>query len=83
LLGALGERLGANYEVARSDAAGVDPDAKEALAFAVLGYEALRGRPAGLPAVTGARRASVLGAIVPHRLGSLLAKLEAEVAAKR
>ena len=83
LLRMLAERLGPAYEVLRSDALGIDPDAKEALAFAVLGYEALRGRPAGLPGVTGARHASVLGAIVPLRLAELLAKLQREVAAKR
>ena len=42
-------------EVALSDAFGVDADAKEAIAFAVLGHTALRGRAAGLPA--GHRRA--------------------------
>lgn len=68
-------------EVARSDAFGVDPDAKEAIAFAVLGYSALRGRAAGLPRVTGARGPRVLGAIAPHDLGALLARVRAEEAA--
>ncbi len=83
LLRGLAERLGNRVRVTVSDELGVNADAKEALAFAILGYEALRGRPAGLPGVTGARRASVLGAIVPHELGALLAKLEGELAAKR
>jgi anhydro-N-acetylmuramic acid kinase len=83
LLRALAERLGSGVRVVVSDELGVNADAKEALAFAILGYEALRGRPAGLPSVTGARRAAVLGAIVPHELGALLAKLERELAAKR
>ncbi len=68
-------------EVALSDAFGVDADAKEAIAFAVLGYTALRGRAAGLPAVTGARGPRVLGAIAPHELGALLARVRAEEAA--
>jgi anhydro-N-acetylmuramic acid kinase len=83
LLRGLSERLGAGVRVVVSDELGVNADAKEALAFAILGYEALRGRPAGLPGVTGARHAAVLGAIVPHELGALLAKLERELAAKR
>jgi len=61
-----------------SDRYGVDPDAKEAIAFAVLGYETLRGRPASLPGATGASRAAVLGAIAPFALERLLAKIRAE-----
>jgi anhydro-N-acetylmuramic acid kinase len=44
---------------------GLHPDAKEAIAFAILGNEALEGRPANLPAVTGASRPVVLGKIIP------------------
>jgi anhydro-N-acetylmuramic acid kinase len=52
-------------EVSTSDRFGVDPDAKEAVAFAVLAWAHLEGRAAGLPTVTGARRATVLGSLVP------------------
>ncbi len=68
----------AAVHVAISDEFGVDADAKEAVAFAVLGYMALRGRAAGLPRVTGARGARVLGAIAPYDLASLLERLNSE-----
>ncbi len=44
---------------------GLDSDFKEALVFAVLAYETWHARPATLPTLTGARRASVLGSITP------------------
>ena len=44
---------------------GIDPDAKEAIAFAVLASETISGRPGNLPRVTGASRGVVLGKIVP------------------
>jgi len=40
---------------------GVDPDAKEAIAFAILAYQTWRGRPGNLPSASGARRPVVLG----------------------
>ncbi len=43
---------------------GVDPDAKEAVAFAVLANETLFGRPGNVPGATGARGPRVLGKIV-------------------
>ncbi|GAC1659843.1 MAG: anhydro-N-acetylmuramic acid kinase [Candidatus Elarobacter sp.] len=64
--------------VALSDEFGVDADAKEAIAFAVLGYTTLRGRAAGLPRVTGATGPRVLGSIAPHDLESLLERVRLE-----
>jgi anhydro-N-acetylmuramic acid kinase len=48
-----------------SDRFGLDVDAKEAIAFAILAFEAVHGRANVLPSVTGAGRAAVLGKIVP------------------
>jgi len=42
----------------------VSGDAKEALAFAILGNETMLGRPANVPGATGAKRPVVLGKIV-------------------
>jgi len=44
---------------------GVDPDAKEAIAFAVLAYEFIQGRAANVPSSTGARHAVLLGKSSP------------------
>ncbi len=71
----------AGMAVERSDVYGIDVDAEEAIRFAVLGLELLRGRPAGLPAVTGARGPRLLGALAPVELPALLERVAAEVAA--
>lgn len=42
---------------------GVNPDAKEAVAFALLAWETWRRRPSNVPAATGARRSVILGEI--------------------
>ena len=54
-----------DLRVHRSDEFGLDVDAKEAIAFAVLADRTMHGLPGNLPSVTGARRAVVLGKISP------------------
>jgi anhydro-N-acetylmuramic acid kinase len=52
--------------------AGVDGDALEAVAFAILGYQTLCSQPGNLPSVTGARAAAILGKLTlpPHPTGA-------------
>lgn len=47
---------------------GLPDDAKEAIAFALLGYETLHGRPSNVPAASGATRPAILGSITPAPL---------------
>jgi anhydro-N-acetylmuramic acid kinase len=57
---------------------GIPAEAKEAIAFALLGYETLRERAANVPRVTGASRAVPLGAIAPVRLAALISEVQQE-----
>jgi anhydro-N-acetylmuramic acid kinase len=49
------------WKVRSSAEFGIDPDAKEAIAFASLAYRNLRRRPGNVPSATGARHPVVLG----------------------
>jgi anhydro-N-acetylmuramic acid kinase len=65
---ALLESLAAMFRgvsVVTSDYYGLDVDAKEAAAFALLGHLSLNGRAGNLPSVTGAARPVVLGDLTP------------------
>ncbi|MDD4211852.1 MAG: anhydro-N-acetylmuramic acid kinase [Bacilli bacterium] len=44
---------------------GLNSDAKEAVAFAILGYMTLSGKPSNVPSATGAKMPVVLGQITP------------------
>jgi anhydro-N-acetylmuramic acid kinase len=64
LAGRIRELL-APLPVVDAAAAGIDPDAKEAVAFAVLAWAHLRGIAGNVPAATGAARPRVLGSLTP------------------
>jgi anhydro-N-acetylmuramic acid kinase len=53
------------FRIVTSAEFGIDPDAKEAIAFAVLAREAVRRQPANLPSATGARKPVLLGKSTP------------------
>ncbi len=55
--------FGSEIEVLTTDDAGVNADAKEAIAFAVLAYWRMLNIPGNLPSATGAREAALLGEI--------------------
>ncbi|CAM5795209.1 MULTISPECIES: anhydro-N-acetylmuramic acid kinase [Brevibacillus] len=63
LLRMLRDELPDGIALTTAQAYGVPDDAKEAIAFAVLGHETLMGRPSNVPSVTGAKRAVPLGNI--------------------
>jgi anhydro-N-acetylmuramic acid kinase len=52
-------------DLKRFDQVFFDGDAKEAVAFALLGYLVLHGQPGNLPAATGARGFRLLGSVTP------------------
>lgn len=52
-------------DVSTTDAVGIKGDDMEGLAFAWLAYRTLSGETGNMPSVTGAREATVLGAIYP------------------
>ncbi|WP_306307800.1 anhydro-N-acetylmuramic acid kinase [Nocardia transvalensis] len=69
---ALMKALAARLDTARlrvSDDLGLPSAAKEATAFAVLGFLAAHQLPGNQPACTGARRATILGSLTPGAAG--------------
>jgi anhydro-N-acetylmuramic acid kinase len=61
------EQLFRPATVTTTDGFGIPPDAKEAVAFAVLAHETLAGRPGNLPSATGAEHPAILGTVVPGK----------------
>ncbi|WP_438489908.1 anhydro-N-acetylmuramic acid kinase [Streptomyces sp. S186] len=56
-----------NVRTRPSDDFGLPSDAKEALAFAILGFLTFHGLPGTIPSTTGARHTTLLGSITPGR----------------
>ncbi|MEV6399462.1 anhydro-N-acetylmuramic acid kinase [Streptomyces sp. NPDC051907] len=65
LMGMLGTELGGGVRLRTSDELGLPAAAKEAYAFAVLGFLTFHGLPGNVPSCTGARAPRVLGSITP------------------
>jgi anhydro-N-acetylmuramic acid kinase len=67
LMAALGRELAGrgNHPLRRFDDLFFAGDAKEAVAFALLGYLTLHGQPGNVPAATGAGGSRVLGTVTP------------------
>lgn len=59
-------RAVAPIRVLRFDDLFFDGEAKEAVAFALLGYLHLRGRPGNVPSATGASGPRILGSLTPN-----------------
>ncbi len=55
--------------VVTGEALGIDPDAKEAMAFAALAWAHVHGIPGNVPGATGARGPRVLGSWTPGAAG--------------
>ena len=64
LMAMLGERL-PGVGIRPSTEFGAPTNAKEAIAFALIGWHTAHGLPAVVPSCTGARAARILGTIVP------------------
>ena len=45
---------------------GLDVDAKEAIAFAVMAYETAHSRPSNVPMATGAKKSVILGKVTQN-----------------
>jgi anhydro-N-acetylmuramic acid kinase len=67
LMASLGRQLTGrgNHSLRRFDDLFFPGDAKEAVAFALLGYLTVHGQPGNVPAATGATGSRVLGAVTP------------------
>jgi anhydro-N-acetylmuramic acid kinase len=66
LMASLERQLGTGgHSLRRFDQLFFQGDAKEAVAFALLGYLTLHGQPGNVPAATGAGGSRVLGAVTP------------------
>lgn len=63
LMSLIRQRLPQGISLGTTAEIGIPDDAREAIAFAVLGHESLMGHPSNLPTVTGAARSVILGSM--------------------
>lgn len=66
IMGWLRSLLDPQVRISTSDELGIPSDAKEAIAFALLGAATLDGEASNVPSVTGARRKVILGSVTPR-----------------
>jgi len=59
------EKLRKDIKVLKQEDLGYSSEAKEAVAFAVLGYQTMKGKSNNVPGATGAQSEVILGEIVP------------------
>ena len=64
LMRSLDDALG-DISLKTLDEVGMPPEAKEAIAFAILAFQTINGRVGNMPGVTGASKQVVLGSITP------------------
>jgi anhydro-N-acetylmuramic acid kinase len=67
LMARLRRRLPDRVRLATTAELGIPPTAKEAIAFALIGFLTVSGIPANVPTATGAQRPVVLGRVTPAR----------------
>jgi anhydro-N-acetylmuramic acid kinase len=65
LMARLEHALGPGARLTTTATLGIPPTAKEAVAFALIGFLTAQGIPANVPSATGARRRVVLGRVTP------------------
>jgi anhydro-N-acetylmuramic acid kinase len=70
IMGWLGALIGARASIKTTHALNVQPEAKEAIAFALLAAATLDGVPSNVPSCTGAKRPAVLGSVTPKPYNS-------------
>lgn len=58
-----------NMNIITGEEFGLNSDAKEAIAFAILGYMTLNNKPSNVPSATGAKSHVILGQITPSPRG--------------
>jgi anhydro-N-acetylmuramic acid kinase len=80
----LTDALGSGVRLLDHDDFGLPSTGREAIYFAVMGYQALNGRPNTVPACTGARNPVVMGKLVPGpNYGALVRAIRPEVTIRR